>query len=438
MKNGWQRDEQYKDFIPDQEDIEDTIVKQGFTIYPKGNPITNTYAWARNDGHFFVYDTKNARTYKCPVHGYELGTPELRILFNSGPKTLNQMLLEPEKARRKKPKRFLSNNCSPSPKKKRSKNKKCEAVVSHYTTVEDVAQELQQSEKIRKDFVRENEKRKKDQTKIIKRLVRQTKQNDRDRDAQFDKLTRKVEKCIKKIKDENHQSIKKLEDKIMKTRMRNEKKINDLVAYLKGMITERANQTKLAAEATVDTIEDASRRIESDIKIQARASINFENSTKAIFTNILYRSINKALSSGMVATNEMNALSGVPRTMRCKKVYFNSFDSSNTIKTLFEQILPSGNYYMKDMPKDVRVDELVYKESENGEMVICGENEKKKTIQDCAPGTVRVSVDESELISLKYDIVNSQIYKHLQVVINLIFYRRVQIPERYGNGWRDM
>ena len=44
MKNGWQRDEQYKDFIPDQEDIEETIVKQGFTIYPKGNPITNTYA----------------------------------------------------------------------------------------------------------------------------------------------------------------------------------------------------------------------------------------------------------------------------------------------------------------------------------------------------------------------------------------------------------
>ena len=40
---------------------------------------------------------------------------------------------------------------------------------------------------------------------------------------------------------------------------------------------------------------------------------------------------------------------------KCKKVYFNTFNSSNIVRSLFEQILPSGNYYMKDLPKEVRV-----------------------------------------------------------------------------------
>ena len=65
------------------------------------------------------------------------------------------------------------------------------------------------------------------------------------------------------------------------------------------------------------------------------AQINFENSTKVIFKNIHHQSIRKVLSSGMVATDELSAMSGVPRTFRMKKVYFNSFNSSNIICSLF-------------------------------------------------------------------------------------------------------
>ena len=167
------------------------------------------------------------------------------------------------------------------------------------------------------------------------------------------------------------------------------------------------------------------------------AQINFENSTKVIFKNIHHQSIRKVLSSGMVATDELSAMSGVPRTFRMKKVYFNSFNSSNIICSLFTQILPPGNYYHHQLPDELKVSEMVYIESENG-MDLCVGEEKDKAILDCSPGTMRVSIDEREFTSVKYDVAKSQLHKHLQVVITLAFHRRVQIPNRDGNGWRDM
>ena len=107
MRGGWQRDEQFDHdcLLPEREEIEEAIMQRGYTLYPRGNPITNTYAWLRTKGHFHVYDTAKAYIYKCPIEGLELGTPELKILFSSGPKVLNEFLLNPSKSR-KKPKRF--------------------------------------------------------------------------------------------------------------------------------------------------------------------------------------------------------------------------------------------------------------------------------------------------------------------------------------------
>ena len=39
--------------------------------------------------------------------------------------------------------------------------------------------------------------------------------------------------------------------------------------------------------------------------------------------------------------------------MRVKKIYFNAYESANSIKHIFEQTLPSGNYYTKDLPEEV-------------------------------------------------------------------------------------
>ena len=165
---------------------------------------------------------------------------------------------------------------------------------------------------------------------MLKKHTRESKKRERERENALDKLKKKVKREIAKLRHEKDIQIKKVEARMEKlqkddereiAKLRHEKDIQIKKVEARMEKLRKDDERKMedieALVSSFETVDSGHQLHMQPVIMQAstpvEAQINFENSTKVIFKNIHHQSIRKVLSSGMVATDELSAMSGVPR-----------------------------------------------------------------------------------------------------------------------------
>jgi hypothetical protein len=409
---------------------EERIKKDGWRIYPKGNPATNNFAYKVKRNVFCVYNLVTQKVYKCPVPGLELNTIHLRTLRDKGPSAVDQMF----SGKRKRKAKTVFSPKRDSPKKKRHGLQQDPPVtidLQHILTKIEWNKKKQKAKRLEEK--KEEQKKQKENRKWRRGLQKQVKKEEQKRQKenrewrrglqrQITDLSKKLRQ-IKKAEEKRQRQITDLSKKLIK--------LTEIVASTEGPVIAGATEGPVIADTPISeiSIENPIRPPNSHKQTE---SVQIRTENKTIFQSILFGGIIHAITAGMRVTNEYTG--GASLSKRTKLIHFSTYDATLVIYEIFKELLPAGDYLVNNLPEKIKlgVPETVWMETDD-EMVIVEGEKKAKVIEECLPGTIIVSLDTRQYVSISYGIAQGK-----KVSVKIEFFRRCQIPNRRGDGWREM